>query len=709
MKMVLRTMLAMGMMMLMYSTSHAFYGTGMVGAMGACQYEVAAGDDAADIQDEIDEVQDELDDAKENLKDAKSRLRQAESERRKAERDVTLRGIKSEYFRAIQSHFENNRSCDEYKDSWDINGVAAVSQAPNRIPAGGPGGSDQYHEDGGAARGPDALERPEGGSSSGEVEKNEIAFPYTPQQWKAICDRTRPGRVLSSACGSPAEAKTGRMFDANACKGGLNKYYSSKSEVDEAKKVVEQMEASVKELQAAIKELRGEKKKAAREYAREQRREMTEGGCVDCMLGGNGYVFKQQKPSGMEIAANFVLGAGAILAGKSQNETIAKYNAKLGFPSSSYPSVGYGFPYIMAGLYGALGGGIGHGGFGCGSSMAGGGYANGPGGMMGPFGLGGLYGPNGGGAFGYPNGMYGPSMGGGIYMPGMGPWGMAGPWGNGGMMGYPGSIMMSGGLMMNGGMGMPMMGGGMMGYPMGSMMNGGIMMNGGMGMPMAGMPMSGGMMGYPMGGGGMISGGIMGGGMMGYPMGGMAGGGMMGYPMGGMMNGGIMMGGMAGGMMGFPMGGMSGGGMMGYPMGGMAGGMMGYPGGMMGMDMTQMQMQMYQSQMQMQMQQYQLQMQMQQRAYENYMNRQRVVMGLQGELQSLVYRIQQAQMGVYSGGYLGFDAGVGYGGTIGGGVYNSYPYGTTPSYGTPVPTNTGFPASTGGGVTLPPAGSPSVR
>ena len=119
-----------------------------------------------------------------------------------------------------------------------------------------------------------------------------------------------------------------------------------------------------------------------------------------------------------------------------------------------------------------------------------------------------------------------------------------------------------------------------------------------------------------------------------------------------------------------------------------------------------------------------MQMQMQQRQYENYMNRQRVVMGLQTELQSLVYRIQQAQMGVYTGGYLGFDAGIG-GGVIGGGGFpgqpmpmpypGNPPFGTTPPYGTMAPVGsqipagfpqTGAPAPTG---TAVPVGTPSVR
>jgi hypothetical protein len=95
--------------------------------------------------------------------------------------------------------------------------------------------------------------------------------------------------------------------------------------------------------------------------------------------------------------------------------------------------------------------------------------------------------------------------------------------------------------------------------------------------------------------------------------------------------------------------------------------------------MMQIQMQMQQQQMQMQMQIYQQQMTMQQRAQESYMNRQRVVMGLQTELNSLLMRLQQAQSGSYTGGYLDFSgSGSIYGGS---GTYTGTP--TFPSSNTP--------------------------
>lgn len=227
-----------------------------------------------------------------------------------------------------------------------------------------------------------------------------------------------------------------------------------------------------------------------------------------------------------------------------------------------------------------------------------------------PFFTGALYGAlggsTGGGSFGCAGGTNGSGF-------PNGPYGMMGPFGQGSMYGP--------------------MGGGAFGYPAnmyGSPMGGGMFMPGmgpfGMGMPGG---LGGGMgMGMPMGM--MMGGGFQMGGM---PMGMMAGGGM---PMGMMISGGIgMMGGMPMGMQ------------MGMPMGMQMGGMM---DGGMGM---QMQMQMQQSMMQMQMQQYQQYVSMQQQAYQSQMARSQVVAGLTQEMYTLMFRIQQAQMGIGTGGYIG--------------------------------------------------------
>lgn len=136
-----------------------------------------------------------------------------------------------------------------------------------------------------------------------------------------------------------------------------------------------------------------------------------------------------------------------------------------------------------------------------------------------------------------------------------------------------------------------------------------------------------------------------------------------------------------------------------YP-GGMAGGL-GMAGGMgsyTGMIDPSMQMQMQQQMMQMQMQQWQMQIETQRKYQEEQIAKQRVVMGLQQELQSLVYRIQQVQMGYGGTGYIG-------GGTSGGTILPGLSTGTpTPLPGSPssgTGTGTGNILVPGSGATTP--------
>ena len=99
---------------------------------------------------------------------------------------------------------------------------------------------------------------------------------------------------------------------------------------------------------------------------------------------------------------------------------------------------------------------------------------------------------------------------------------------------------------------------------------------------------------------------------------------------------------------------------------------------------------MQQQMMQMQMQQSQIYMEQQRRTQENMYARQRVVSGLQQELFSLMYRIQQAQSGVGLGVDLNLTGGYSQPGYPGG-----YPGGGYPQPGYPQP---GYP---GGGYPQP--------
>ncbi len=728
----------------------AQWGTGMYGGMQQCAYRAEVGDEAMDIQDDINEMMELKKELKDRIKEKKSDIRRLDRDIERSKTAFQRRGVRDEYALDIYAHIEGNNSCSCYSEAsqgsgvsslenQDFRSIASNDEFQTRMPADsstpdgtggksstcdgewvkradgssicqgtqdtskndtqgrpvitcGPGrvknpdglcensrpqvagsGQQQQQPPGNrppAAGGPTA-QRPPGGRPSGPPppppSQNGIpgasapgncplsAFKY--DRWKYICDWDRTGKVYSAyVCAPGYEWSVDKKdFDSKACGASLKDltdYLGKKRQYDR------EMEAMTRDLQAledSIDRMKTDKRKATREYKRELREAMTEGGCVECIIGGSGGYSGQSQSNTWDVIANLGLGLGGMLIGADMQRSMSKTNAKLGFQTQPIPSLGFGYPYFMNAIYGAVGSSLGGGAFGCGSGAGGAGNMNGPMGMMNPFGLG-SYG-GGGMPWGYPGGMYNP-MYGGAMMPGFGPNGYMGP-GLGGMFG--GGMPFGGGFgFMNGGMmggGGPMFGGGgfVGGGPLGGMMGSPMGMGG-----MAGGPFGGGfgfMNGGMMGGGGPMFGG--GGGPMfgggGGPMFGGGGGPMFGGGGGPMFGGGggPMFGGMAGGMMGLggPMGNM-----MSGPMGG---GMMG-AGMMGGMDQMTMYMQLQQQQMQFQMQQMQAYMQSQQRAQENYMARQRVVMGLQSELQSIMYRLQQAQYGAVGS----FDTGPGLGGSF---------------------------------------------
>jgi hypothetical protein len=470
------------------------------------------------------------------------------------------------------------------------------------------------------------------------------------------CDVTKSGTVHSgTVCDYVQAGKKESPRDPGKCSENLDEWQERQVELNEIKEAQANKQYDIDKLQKDIDWNKESRDKIASDYMEEQRKKTTEGGCIQCQLSANGGVYAPRKPEPLEIGANFLLAGGAMLAGNSQYKYISDNNARGGYATQPNPGALYwGFPFLMNGIYGAIGSGLGQGGFGCMAGMNGGGNQFGPNGMMGPYGMNGMGGMP---PFGYPQGMLGTPGGGGMYMPGYGPWGGAGPWGLGGNagmgMGNPFGGGFGGGL----GMGNPY---GMGGFNPYGGMGGGLGGGMGMGNPFGMGGMGGGMgMGNPFGMGGMG---------MGNPFG------MMNPMMGGMGMGGLGgMGGM-GGMNPYGMGGMG----MGSPFGGM--------GGMGGVDQSQMQYQM--QMMQFQMQQQQQMMEMQRRKQENYIAQARVVQSLSQELYTLQYRLQQAQAAMQSGGSFGFDAGISFGGQYntsygpGGAPFSNTPNNTLPRTGT---------------------------
>ncbi|KYG69400.1 hypothetical protein AZI87_09475 [Bdellovibrio bacteriovorus] len=447
------------------SGAQSMWGTGMWGGMQGCSYQTRAGNGATNQDDETKEIQSAISEAQKQLKTKKSEKKKTdrESERHKADIEKT---VSDDYAQFVFEHIENNRQCYEYKGLQEEGEFSAQGQQ----------GSEQL---------PGTAMTPVHG--------------FTISEWKQYCDPGKAGSVSASICSnSRFKPSEGGRSDANTCKKGLSEYRKSYAKSQKLQREIESLESLIERSKEDLKDA----KQNALEEQRERMTAQTEGGiCVECMQQGNGgYQYQKPQTDWANVIANVGTGLLATYTGYQQNKMVAEYNSNIGWPTQSYPSWSYGFPYLAAGIYGALGGGTGQGAFGCGNGMGGTGNMNGPMGMMGAYGTGSLYGNMGmGGAFGYPAGMMGNTMGGGIFNGGMGPWGMSG---YGGMSGYPmmgmGSMMGMGNMM--GGYGSMMGVGGIMGMGnmMGSMMGGyGTMMGSMMsGYPMGSMMGYGNMMGY---------------------------------------------------------------------------------------------------------------------------------------------------------------------------------------------------------------------
>lgn len=674
------------------------WGTGMYPAQPACGYQNSIGNEASSIRDEYNERSRELQRAKSDLRRLKSRQNSARSSVT-AQRDLfKLTGFDGPDFNAIESHINSGRSCNSYVGFCQSGrgGYAENENGPITYPvwwvawAQGKGLNLADIEAEPASAQPEVTRAVASNSSSVKAARKPAADlggyvppednpipPYEPpqpeppqpppnnggykpprrapcqdgpDQWSGSMQDgqffrhcgPRPGEVQGGICDEtprPESAPRGR--NANSCRRYLGNWQERQREARELENEIAELEAKIMELEALTKASKVE----LAEREREIREGMTEGGCIDCAIRGGGSYQAPQR-SGLWDLAGGILAAGVnAFSSYKLGQYVSDNNARLGFQTQQIPLAGHimsaGWPMIQGGLYGVLGGGGGHGSFGCGGGPYGGGQQFGQMGFGGAAGFGGPYGANMGGnaMWGFPQGMYGSPAGGGMFNVGMGagfspgygaqmycpvqPCPIGGQFGLGGQMGggFPGMPGMGG---VGGGYNPFAPGGGLnLGFSAG--FNGGIPGYGGVGMPYGGAYA--GMPGF---------GGQMGGGFGGMP---------------GMMPG-------AGGYMGMP--GMNGGVWAGTPQpfgaGGQFGGMPGM-GGMYGGAGGQFGNYQYQQQMmQAQAQQYAVMAQQQQQRYQAYMAQQQTLSNLYGEMYSLQNRIQSAQVQMQSGGYLGFES-----------------------------------------------------
>ena len=410
------------------------WGNGQWGGMQACPYQtnpMAMGaPGASNVSDEVRQIQDDIKDAKSKLASKKSQKKTVDRDMEKAHKDIED-VIQGKYAEFVFAHIENSRECEEYRPE---EGAATTSRGRPKAPA--------------------------------------KTGPFSSDEWQDLCEGR--GAVSGEVCvnykGTSGKASTGN------CQKALPVYRKKYAESQKLQDEVDSIDREVGSLNDKLKDARQDAIAAQKDGSDV---------CLECLARSNGYTVQpQQSTNWPGVIAGVGMGLAGMYAGYKTNQVTAQYNSNIGFATQPASSFGYGYPYFNAAMYGAMGGGVGQGNFGCGAGYGGTGNVNGMMGMGGPFGnnsmYGNMYGNNGGAFGGYPQNMQSPQMGGGMYNPGMGAWGMAGPWGNQNNM----SGLISGGPNGMGAMGgmQPGMGyGNMSGSPYGAMsgMNG--MIGGGAG------------------------------------------------------------------------------------------------------------------------------------------------------------------------------------------------------------------------------------
>ncbi len=637
------------------SASARMDGTGYYGGMQQCPYPTRIGREAFSMSDEEKEERREIVKRKKELKLRKLEVARAEKQREfaGAKLERFFEGSVAEFLTGV--HIEKLNKCENYKvhpslkcfAKADDKGTSTAGEADEK---GKEVAKENLSKCGEKDDVPDLLAKSwiksdaDGGGGYCAANNDSSKGSINP----AICSDSKL---------RPESDRKNKSYSISDCTKALKDYRKFRIEQGNAQAKYDRAKDEIEDREFAASNAR-ERAALDRKYKMED----TEGDCEDCDEESRGYSFKKPKRDWPSIIGQVGLGLGLGFLGKKYDDRNAEYQAQLGYPpTQGYPTaVSMGLPFILGGVYGAMNGGTGAGGFGCGGNTYGGGGANG---VYGPFGANG-------GAFGYPQKMYGAPWGGGMYNPGIGAYGEF----NGPNGGFPGGLngQFGIGAAINGGY--PGMGGG--GAFGGGQFGGGGAFGGGQ-----------------FGGGGAFGGGQFGGG-------GAFGGGQFG-------GGGAFGGGQFGGGGAFGGGQFGGGGAFGGGGGAFAGAMNGGMGSYMNNPQLQQQMMQQQQQMlQQQMQYYQAQMQAQMQAVQRQQQIQQQAAQVEQEIASLQMRLRMLYTGggSYGGGGGGFGGGgIQGGGAISGGIY----------IGAAAPTP-GYPGGGGGGYngggfqsgSFPPPGGP---
>ena len=428
-------------------------GIGLWGGTQACPYGASIGSGAVSEDDTVNEIKKQIEDIKKSQKEKQRELDHLKRTDMKASLKAINGVLNSDFADFAVTHIDNNSWCDLYK------GIG-VENKDDKQPAAA--GTDNGYP----------VKNSDYDAQAGYVKGSAETTPFHQEDWKRYCDPGKPGSVSGALCAdSRFRVEDKGAYNVHDCAQGLIDYRKQKRQSERLERELANLK---KDYQAAMDQLKGAREDAA-EARRQAMQDRLEGGiCETCAMRGNGYTYQRPDTDWASVIGNVALGGLMTYAGASANRAVINANADNGWPvQQQYPAVGYGMPFFATalqqslggggGVYGAIGGSVGAGGFGC------------AGGALNPWGN----------VWGNPYAMMNPlaSMGGGLFMPGMGPWGM-----NGMMNGMMNPMM---NMMMNpmAGMMNPMMGMNGMMNPMAMMMNPMLGMNG-MLNPMANMSMN---------------------------------------------------------------------------------------------------------------------------------------------------------------------------------------------------------------------------
>jgi hypothetical protein len=449
-------------------TSHAYWGTGMYMGAPMCPYPYGGGTGAADDDDDVYQSRKERDRAKREWNKAK---REHDAAKKLYDRyDASLKKrLNGRVLQDVKEHMERGYSRDQWLGACEA-GASANTPGGNAQPAGG--AQAQPAAQPSVAPVP-VVVTPSQINQATEGRPGRLRGPWCSAEktdlWQgyyaedggdinpAICADSNPPQIVN---------KNSSTEDRIKCEIALKEYGKAFREMRAKGETVASAEENYVKSKLAYESAR-EAAKAKREDGDDEDDSYAESDCPSGRCRGRG-----RTPSTLETVGSIGLAVlGGVLGYKGAKYAIDQ-NSRLGWPSNPYLATGAAYPLMSMGIYGALGGGIGPGAFGCAGTIGGAGAMGAIGMGMGPFGL---YGGINGGAFGYPPGMFGPMMGGGMWNPGMFPGGgFMNPFMNPMMMGMGGMnpMMGMGGMnpfMMNP-FGNPMMGMGGM-NPMMGMMN----------------------------------------------------------------------------------------------------------------------------------------------------------------------------------------------------------------------------------------------